>query len=106
MARGDPEMGGQLWAVGDNGTILRFEAEAGRWEAQSSGTANNLDSILSSSDGAEVWVGEARLGHWYPPNGATRRDLLSISSTNDGAQLWAVGDFGTILLICRKALGH
>jgi photosystem II stability/assembly factor-like uncharacterized protein len=102
--------GTQLWAVGEYGAILRYTAQAGRWEAQtvSSGTTNILVlfSIFGTSDAAQLWaVGgggtilhySAPAGRWEAQRSPTQDDLASIIGSSDGAQLWAVGQRGTIL---------
>jgi hypothetical protein len=48
--------GSQVWAVGADGTILHYTAQAGRWEPQTSPTPNDLLSIFGTSDGAQVWA--------------------------------------------------
>jgi hypothetical protein len=92
--------------VGDQGTILHYTAQTGRWEPQSSGTTNSLHSIFGSGDGAQLWaVGEkgtilhytAQTGRWEPQSSGTTKLLHSVFGSGGGAQLWAVGDEGTIL---------
>ena len=104
--------GTQLWAVGEAGTILHYTAQAGRWEAQSSGTTNHLESIFGSSDGAQLWaVGysgtishyTAQTGRWEAQSSGTTNHLASIFGSNDGGQLWAVGAGGIILHYTAQA---
>ena len=77
-----------MWAVGENGTILHYTAQAGRWEAQSSGTTNWLESIFGSSDGAQLWaVGDsgtilhytAQAGRWEAQSSGTDAELFSVT---------------------------
>ena len=104
------------WAVGDKGTILHTEDGGQSWEAQSSGTTNDLRSIFGTSDGAQLWaVGDkgtilhytAQAGRWEEQSSGATDGLSSIFGTNDGAQLWAVGGSlfgsGTILHYMARA---
>jgi photosystem II stability/assembly factor-like uncharacterized protein len=98
--------GSQLWAVGQNGTILHYLAQSNKWVSQNSGTRNWLYSIFGNSDGSQLWaVGEngtilhytAERGQWQSEASGTLNRLLSIFGNSNGSQLWAVGQNGTIL---------
>ncbi|WP_146646389.1 WD40/YVTN/BNR-like repeat-containing protein [Labilithrix luteola] len=62
---------GDLWAVGDYGTIRHYTDESGQWIPVSSPTQENLRGVWGSSE-SDIWaVGEhATLIHW---DGATWR---------------------------------
>ena len=48
--------GQQLWAVGDNGTILESGDGGATWSPSNSGTGKNLYSIFGTSDGKRIWA--------------------------------------------------
>ena len=85
--------GSQLWAVGNQGTILHYAARTGRWELQPCGTSNALTSISGTGDGAQLWtVGDqgtilhytAQTGRWERQDSGTNHSLTSVFATSDG----------------------
>ncbi len=90
-----------VWAVGDGGTVLRWQGKA--WSSRfTSGTSNALFSLWGSSSN-NVWsVGAGgTIIHWdgrvwSESTSGTTRTLRAVwgSSAND---VWAVGDLGTIV---------
>jgi photosystem II stability/assembly factor-like uncharacterized protein len=93
--------GTQLWAVGSGiGIVLHYNAQAGRWETQNTGTNEFLWDIFGSNDGAQLWaVGfngpilhyTAQTRRWEPQESDPGIDEKSIFGSSDGSQLWAVG---------------
>lgn len=99
--------GGPLWAVGNDGKVVRGDGR-GRWQVQTSGTRAHLQSVdawdaahalavgnegtvLSTGDGGQTWVkAEA-------PVSATANKLMRVQTLPDG-QAVAVGEFNTVLL--------
>jgi hypothetical protein len=83
------------------------------WKEQSSGTTNQLISVIGSNDGKQLWVvGEkgtllhysAQVGRWETQSIGTTNDLYSVSGSNDWAELWAVGANGAIINGARETL--
>jgi len=85
--------GRQLWAVGDNGAILRFAMPAGRWEVQPATTISMLLSIFRTNDGANLWaVGEkGTVLHYSAQNGLweAQASIRQIASTLSSAAVMA-----------------
>ncbi len=94
--------GAQVWAVGEEGSILHSKDGGQHWGLQNSGTDSRLVSIFGS--GSELWTvgadgtilhstdgGE----HWKPQKSGTERHLFSVYAI--GPQVWAVGERGIIL---------
>ncbi len=89
-----------VWAVGDGGTILKWNGTA--WSAQTSGTTNALRGVWGTSatsvwavgDGGTIlkWNGTA----WSAQTSGTTNALRGIWGA-DASNVWAVGDGGTIL---------
>ncbi len=83
------------WAVGDAGTILRFDGAA--WEGWRSGTSAGLSGVWASGP-ADAWaVGRAGIllhfdgTAWAPVKVATDRDLNGVWGSGAG-DVWIVGD--------------
>jgi photosystem II stability/assembly factor-like uncharacterized protein len=98
--------GQDLWAVGDDGTILESEDEGASWAACKSGTKSDLFSVFGTSDGKRLWVvgkkgtileSEDSGTTWKGQKSGTRASVSAIFGTSGGGRLWAVGGNGTIL---------
>lgn len=97
--------GKDLWAVGAHGLIVESDNGGDAWIPRSSGTTNDLCSIIGTIDGAQLWVVGAhgtilrsRDGKiWSTRESSTTQNLASIFGTPDGEHLWAVGEHGVIL---------
>jgi len=89
------------WAVGDAGTILRYQAVNGQWVNMGSPTGARLNSVFlsDSNHGWAVGAGGAILHYdgtiWVNVAGFTSTNLNSVFQVNQEA--WAVGDSATIL---------
>jgi Calx-beta domain/PKD domain len=89
-----------LWAVGDNGTILKGDGTS--WAAQTSGTTEHLRAVWGTST-TSVWaVGDAGTILFF--NGTAWAAQTSGSTSalrgvwgSSGTNVFAVGDGGTIL---------
>ena len=89
-----------VWAVGDSGTILKWNGTA--WAAQVSGTTRYLTGIWGS-DANNVWA-VSRTGTilkwngtaWAAQESGTEQDLSGVWGS-DANNVWAVGVTGTIL---------
>lgn len=94
---------GQVWAVGNNGTILRWNGTA--WTASASGTTEDLNGIHCASANA-CWAvgdnGEIRFWNgssWSGQSSGTTRELLSVScEPDDPASCVASGGTTGVLL--------
>lgn len=89
-----------LWAVGDNGTILKGDGT--NWTAQTSGTTEHLRAVWGSS-GTSVWaVGDAGVilffdgTSWAAQTSGTANPLRGVWGSA-GTNVFTVGDGGTIL---------
>lgn len=89
-----------LWAVGDNGTILKGDGSG--WTAQSSGTTENLRAVWGTS-ATSVWaVGDNGVilffngTAWAAQTSGTTQPLRGVWGSS-GTNVFAVGDGGTIL---------
>jgi photosystem II stability/assembly factor-like uncharacterized protein len=88
------------WAVGDGGTILRFQN--GQWVTYSSPTSSTLNAVflLDSSHGWAVGSSGTILHFdgniWSPVATGASANLNSIAQINS-QEAWAVGDSATIL---------
>jgi photosystem II stability/assembly factor-like uncharacterized protein len=98
--------GQNLWAVGDDGTILKSEDEGASWTAGKSGTKSDLFSVFGTGDGKRLWVvgkkgtileSEDSGATWKGQESGTRASVNAIFGTSDGSRLWAAGGNGTIL---------
>jgi photosystem II stability/assembly factor-like uncharacterized protein len=89
------------WAVGDGGTILRYQG-ASQWSKIGSPTVADLHSIylLDSSHGWIVGSSGAILHYdgtiWSSASAFATSNLNSVSQVNP-QEAWAVGDSGTII---------
>lgn len=89
-----------LWAVGDNGTILKGDGTT--WTAQTSGTTQHLRAVWGTSatnlwavgDGGTVLKGDGST--WTAQTSGTTNALRGVWGTS-GTNVFAVGDGGTIL---------
>jgi hypothetical protein len=88
-----------VWAVGDAGTILKWDGTA--WSQQYSGTASSLYGVWGS-DASNIWaVGDAGTilkwngAAWSPQSSGTANILYSVWGS-DASNIWAVGNAGTI----------
>lgn len=104
---------GDVWAVGQGGTIVHLE-HAG-WKLEPSGTTEDLNGLTGDQESGELWAVGARgtVLHrdktaWKPEVSGTTQDLLGVASGSYGGSydwqpvVWAVGGSGTIL---RRAAG-
>lgn len=89
-----------LWAVGDNGTILKGNGST--WTAQTSGTTQHLRAVWGTSatnlwavgDGGTILKGDGT--SWTAQTSNTTTVLRGIWGSS-GTNIFAVGDGGTIL---------
>ena len=89
-----------LWAVGDNGTILRGDGT--NWTAQTSGTTQHLRAVWGTTS-ASVWaVGDNGVilffngTSWAAQSSGTTSALRGVWGSN-GTNIFACGDGGIIL---------
>ena len=89
-----------LWAVGDNGTILK--GDGATWTPQASGTTEHLRAV-SGTSASSVWaVGDAGTilffngTDWTAQTSGTTNALRGVWGSS-GTNVFAVGDGGTIL---------
>jgi photosystem II stability/assembly factor-like uncharacterized protein len=88
------------WAVGENGTILRWDGSTWTTTASSTGFALSSVDMVSTTDGWAVGAGGTILhwngGTWTAVASPTTEILFSVAmvTATDG---WAVGNDGTIL---------
>ncbi|MFM2165844.1 MAG: hypothetical protein RIS79_215 [Verrucomicrobiota bacterium] len=89
-----------LWAVGDNGTILKGDGT--NWTAQTSGTTEHLRAVCGSS-ATSVWaVGDNGTilffngTNWAAQTSGTTNALRGVWGSS-GTNVFTVGDGGTIL---------
>ena len=99
--------GHELWAVGDNGAMLRYDTLWGYWYWVSTGTTAALRGVAFAESGAGVAVGESGViltsptgySNSWTATGAsavTVRDLYNVSFVNEYSG-WACGDSGLVL---------
>ncbi|MDZ4405261.1 Calx-beta domain-containing protein [Prosthecobacter sp.] len=89
-----------LWAVGDNGTILKGDGTS--WTAQTSGTTQHLRAVWGTSatnlwavgDGGVILKGDGT--SWAAQTSGTTNALRGIWGSS-GTNVFAVGDGGTIV---------
>lgn len=89
-----------IWAVGDNGTILKGDGST--WTAQTSGTIQHLRAVWGTSttnlwavgDGGTILKGDGTT--WATQTSGTANALRGIWGSG-GTNVFAVGDTGTIL---------
>ena len=84
-----------MWAVGSQGTILRWDGN--KWRTLSSGTTNNLHAVWGA-DVRNVWaVGEGGTilrwdgSKWRTQSSGTTNNLYAVWGA-DARNVWAVGD--------------
>ena len=93
------------WAVGQYGIVLRTNNGGFKWEALSSGTNTNLNSIISLSEQELYAVGDRGLilyssdagDTWQQQHTDIDNDLYTIVCSEDKNTLWIVGQWGIIL---------
>ena len=93
------------WAVGQYGIVLRTNNGGFKWEALSSGTTTNLNSIISLSEQELYAVGDRGLilyssdagDTWQQQHTDIDNDLYTIVCSEDKNTLWIVGQWGSIL---------
>ena len=92
----------QVWAVGEEGSILHSADGGEHWRSQKSGAVEQLFSIWGSN--SQLWAVGATGAilhsadggdRWQPQKSGTDRQLASVYAI--GLQVWAVGERGTIL---------
>lgn len=94
--------GSDGWAVGDAGTILRYQGVNGQWITYPSPTTSQLNSVflLDSSYGWAVGAGGTILHFdgsiWLNVAGPVSTNLNGVIQVTS-QQAWAVGDSATIL---------
>jgi hypothetical protein len=89
-----------LWAVGDNGTILKGDGT--NWTPQTSGTTQHLRAVWGTSatnlwavgDNGVILKGDGT--NWTPQTSGTTNALRGVWGSS-AANIFAVGDGGTIL---------
>jgi len=81
--------GGAVFAVGDNGTILRSTGN-GTWTAQTSGTSNTLNGVWASPAGFLYAAGNA--GVLLYSNGAGTWQLQTTNTTQNLYSVWGTSD--------------
>ncbi len=89
----------QVWAVGENGAIVRFN---GNYEDLRAGSVADLKKVFGFSE-SEIWaVGNSGTvlrrmpTEWEIIQVPTQRNLLAISGTS-ASDIWVVGEVGTSL---------
>jgi hypothetical protein len=89
-----------VWAVGDGGTIVKWNGSA--WSAQSSSTSQNLSGVWGS-DASNVWavgwfgtIVKWNGSAWSVQSSSTSQTLVGVWGS-DTSNVWAVGDGGTIV---------
>lgn len=92
--------GGHLWAVGDQGTILKGDGRS--WELITDVSPQRLHSVWGS-DANNVWAVGFNGDIWYwngstwtPQDSGTRKILLSVWGSSADS-IWAAGDAGILL---------
>lgn len=95
-------VGGAVFAVGDNGTILRSTGN-GTWTSQTSGTTNTLNGVWASPAGFLYAAGNGGVllysngaGTWQSQNTNTAANLYSVWGTSD-SNVYVGGASGTVL---------
>lgn len=98
--------GNKVWAVGNNGTIIRSTNRGINWVQQVSGTSNDLNSVIFRNDSIGYIAGNSgtilrttNSGiNWIIANSGTTSNLRSVCiSFYDTITVIAVGDNGTII---------
>ena len=94
--------GGEGWAVGNNGALLRLQG--GQWSAAGPQTSNYLNTVAFNAQGG--WAAGTngvllRYGgsSWAVATSPTRRGINELALADDTG--WAVGGLGTILRLVR-----
>lgn len=96
---------GVLWAIGDDGTALRFDPAMVRWIKEDLGTASTLTAIASTSGGAFIVGANATLfrwnaGKWTPQAiSIAYADAFLSLAIEDMRTLW-LGGFEGIVFRC------
>jgi hypothetical protein len=101
--------GSDVFAVGDNGTILHYDGST--WSPMASGTTNNLFGVWGSSETNVFAVGSNGTILHY--NGSTWSSMKS-GTTNrlegvwgsSGTDVFAVGEYGSILHYSEKDMDN
>ncbi len=89
-----------VWAVGDNGTVRKWDGNA--WAAQTSSTTNTLRGVWGTAANSLWAVGDGGTilkfngTNWTAQISGTANALHAIWG-NSATSLWAVGENGTIL---------
>jgi photosystem II stability/assembly factor-like uncharacterized protein len=98
--------GDKIWAVGNNGTIIRSTNRGINWVQQVSGTSNDLNSVIFRNDSIGYIAGNSgtilrttNSGiNWITANTGTTQNLRSVCiSFLDTITVIAAGDNGTII---------
>lgn len=98
-----------LWAVGRGGKIVRSDDSGKTWQAQTSGTHANLQSIVAWDAARAVAVGNNATVLATEDSGRTWRAVTGLPKDSEGhkllrarvggdGQAFVVGEFGTILM--------
>jgi hypothetical protein len=94
-----------VWAVGENGAIVRFN---GSYEDRRAGSAADLNKVFGFSEG-ELWaVGNSGTvlrrtpAEWEVAQVPTQRNLFALGGTS-ASDVWVVGEAGTSLHFDGKA---
>ncbi len=94
-----------VWAVGADGRILFYDGDSlpgNKWQRQTSGTTNRLESV-TALDADNAWaVGPTgQILHWngtaWSSQASGNTNQLRHACALDGSHVWAVGNYGTIL---------
>jgi photosystem II stability/assembly factor-like uncharacterized protein len=97
-----------VWAVGNDGKIVRSTDGGKIWAAQKSGTTKHLQSIAAWDDKDAVVVGNSGTilftsdggGQWRKaglPASVTTQKLVHVRAEPD-KRIWAVGEMGTVIV--------
>lgn len=94
---------GAVWAVGANGTALRFDTTLSRWVKEDLGTTNHLAAIASTSGSAWIAGTRATLFRWSAGKWVRQAlntaygGLLRTVAIGDARTLWLGGIDGIVL---------
>ncbi len=95
----------RVWAVGNNGLIIRSTNGGINWSSQASGTTNDLKCVIFRPDSTGYIVGKSGTilrstnggSSWIPVSSGTSTDLNAVWPFFAGGSVIAAGSNGTIL---------
>jgi len=93
----------QVWAVGDNGVILRLRSDSKRWQLLPSGLTGSLSSVSRVgmrslavvSDRGDIMISQTDGESWILLDPVTINALEKVVATE--TRVWVFGTFGSIL---------